>query len=72
MLQIEMFGRRVHRLSRSVTSGTDFAELLLQIEILAGRASLPSRSVTAGAEFGPYLLQIEMILSTQRPDLPNP
>lgn len=71
MLQIEMFGGRVYRLSRSVTSGDSFAELLLQIEILAGRANLLSRSVTAGAEFGPNLLQIEMFLSAYRPDLPN-
>ena len=34
MLQIEMFGWHVDRLSRSVTSGPDFAEELLQIETL--------------------------------------
>ena len=32
MLQIEMLPNRVCPLSRSVTSGTNFAELLLQIE----------------------------------------
>ena len=36
MLQIETFDGRVHCLSRSVTSGTDFAELVLQIEIEVG------------------------------------
>ena len=71
MLQIETFDGQVQRLSRSVTSGIDFAELLLQIETLAGRVNLSSRSVTAGAEFGTHPLQIEMFLSTYRPDLPN-
>ena len=33
MLQIQMFARWVIRLSRSVTSGVRFAELLLQIEM---------------------------------------
>lgn len=33
MLQIEILLNRVSPLSRSVTSGADFAELLLQIEI---------------------------------------
>ena len=33
MLQIEMFRQGGPRLSKSVTRGTDFAELLLQIEI---------------------------------------
>ena len=67
MLQIEMFGGRVYRLSRSVTSGDSFAELLLQIETLARRSARPSRSVTAGAEFGPHLLQIEMFVSAAAP-----
>lgn len=38
MLQIEMFDGRVQRLSRSVTSGTDFVELVLQIEIEVGES----------------------------------
>ena len=33
MLQIEIFRQDGLRLSKSVTRGTDFAELLLQIEI---------------------------------------
>ena len=33
MLQIEILPNRAVPLSRSVTAGTDFAELLLQIEI---------------------------------------
>ncbi len=34
MLQIEIFPQADLRLSKSVTRGTDFAELLLQIEIV--------------------------------------
>lgn len=34
MLQIEMLSSRLDGLSKSVTRGMDFAELLLQIEIL--------------------------------------
>ena len=34
MLQIEILPNRAVPLSQSVTSGTDFAELLLQIEII--------------------------------------
>ncbi len=34
MLQIEIFRQDGLRLSKSVTRGTDFAELLLQIEII--------------------------------------
>ena len=33
MVQIEMLSPRLDGLSKSVTRGTDFAELLLQIEI---------------------------------------
>ena len=40
MLQIEMFDGRVHRLSQFVTSGIDFAELVLQIEIEVGESFL--------------------------------
>ena len=62
-----MNGRDGFRLSRSVTSGDSFAELLLQIETLAGRANLSSRSVTSGMDYAEHLLQIEMFVSAPAP-----
>ena len=67
MLQIEMFGGRVYRLSRPVTSGTGFAELLLQIETFARRPLRLSRSITSRPGFRSHLLQIEMFVSAPAP-----
>ena len=39
MLQIEIIKVDIGRLSRSVTSRVDFAELLLQIEMFVGAAA---------------------------------
>ena len=50
----------VRGLSRSVTSGTGFAELLLQIETLVWRVIRSSKSVTSRPGSRSHLLQIEM------------
>ena len=57
----------VRGLSRSVTSGTGFAELLLQIETLVWRVIRSSKSVTSRPGFRSQLLQIEMFVSAPAP-----
>ena len=59
----------VRGLSRSVTSGTGFAELLLQIETFAMQVLRLSRSVTSRPGFRSHLLQIEMFVSAPAPPL---
>ena len=59
LLQIEIFSRRVHRPSWSVTVRTDFGSLDVTDQDLSWGENGMSKSVTSGTVFAELLLQIE-------------